>query len=54
MHFDKYFMMTAELNGETVYVGIEPSALLKQFVKDDSTSAEKEDKSNATIPERVA
>ena len=54
LHFDKYFMMTAELNGETVYVGIESSALLKQFVKDDSTSAEKEDKSNATIPERVA
>lgn len=31
-----FFTMTAEINGDSVYVGIEPSALLKQHVKDDS------------------
>lgn len=36
LEFTNYFTATAALNGESVYVGIEPSALLKQHVKDDS------------------
>lgn len=28
--------LTSEINGDSVYIGIEPSALLKQHVKDDS------------------
>lgn len=35
LEFADYFTMTAEMNNTDVYVGIEPSATLKQFVKDD-------------------
>ena len=36
LQMDNYFTMTAEaVNDGSVYVGIEPSAILKQYVKDD-------------------
>lgn len=34
--YDNYFTATAEMNGDSVYIGIQPSALLKQHVKDDA------------------
>lgn len=36
LEMDNYFTMTAEPNGEKIYIGIEPSPILKQYVKDDS------------------
>jgi len=37
MSFERYFTMVAKLNADnSVYIGIEPSALMKQYVKDDN------------------
>lgn len=51
LNFPNYFVATAELNGdnEGIYVGFEPSALLKQHIKDDATAST----NNAEIPVRT-
>jgi len=37
LEFTNYLSFKAELSGNDVYIGITPSPLLKQFVKDDSS-----------------
>lgn len=37
LEFTNYLLFKAELSGNEVYIGITPSPLLKQFVKDDSS-----------------
>lgn len=44
LELENYFTMTAEANGEKVYIGIEPSAILKQYVKDDAGIKEANEK----------
>ena len=35
LEFPEYFTATAEINGDSVYISIEPSAILKQHIKED-------------------
>lgn len=49
LEFTDYFSATAEINGDSVYISITPSALLKQHIKDDVASDEESKK----LPERT-
>lgn len=41
LELEDFFTATAEMEGDKVYVGITPSAVLKQHVKDDASTEEK-------------